>query len=83
MRGKARIGWVVDVQNDFMQPDGRLYVKDLGNEDDPGAVEARPAIEEAVEWMRSHCDLMVFTGDWHDYGDAEIDAEDPDPDQGT
>lgn len=83
MRGRALIGWVVDVQNDFMLPDGRLYVKDQQDPDDPGAVEARAAIEKAVTWMRSHCDLMVFTGDWHDYGDAEIDPEDPDPLDGT
>ena len=83
MRGKARIGWVVDVQNDFMRPDGRLYVKDPEDDDDPGAVKARPAIEEAVAWMRSHCDMMVFTGDWHGLEDPEIDAEDPDPAKGT
>lgn len=83
MRGKARIGWVVDVQNDFMRPDGRLYVKDPDDHDDPGAAEARPAIEEAVAWMRSHCDLMVFTGDWHAREDPEIDPHDPDPRKGT
>lgn len=83
MQGKALIGWVVDVQNDFMRPDGRLYVKDLGDDSDPGAVEAQAAIERTVEWMRTHCDLMVFTGDWHDYGDAEIDPVDPDPSSGT
>lgn len=83
MRGKARIGWVVDVQKDFMRPGGRLYVKDPEDDGDPGAIEAQPAIEEAVAWMRSHCDLMVFTGDWHDHGDAEIDPDDPDPSRGT
>lgn len=83
MRGKALIGWVVDVQNDFMDPEGRLYVKDPARSDDPGAVRARPAIEEAVAWMKAHCDVMVFTGDWHGYGDAEIDPERPNPAGGT
>lgn len=80
---EARIGWVVDVQHDFMDPDGRLYVKDLEDESDEGARAARPAIEDAVEWMRDHCTVMVYTGDWHSYDDDEIDPEDPDPDEGT
>jgi nicotinamidase-related amidase len=80
---KARIGWIVDVQRDFMEPDGRLYVKDLGNPDDPGAERVRGRIVEAVDYMRQHCDLLVYTGDWHGYDDAEIDPDDPDPARGT
>ena len=79
----ARVGWVVDVQNDFMQPTGRLYVHNLFDARDPGAVRAAPAIAVAVQWMRSHCDVVVFTGDWHGYGDREIDAHAPDPQHGT
>ena len=88
MNGKmARIGWVVDAQNDFLLPPeqgGRLYVHDLfdGGEDE-GAQRAIPAIERAVEWMREHCDVMVYTGDWHSYADEEIDAASPDPSRGT
>lgn len=79
----ARVGWVVDVQNDFMQPTGRLYVHNLFDASDPGAVHAAPAITNAVKWMRSHCDVVVFTGDWHGYDDREIDANAPDPQHGT
>ena len=79
----ARIGWVVDVQVDFMDPDGRLYVKDLGSEADPGAVEIVGTLERAVDWMREHCEVLVFTGDWHGEGDEEIDAKAPDPTEGT
>jgi nicotinamidase-related amidase len=81
-----RVGWVVDVQNDFMLPPdqgGRLYVVDLFDADDDGAVLARPAIEAAVDWMREHCDALVYTGDWHGYDDDEIDPERPDPSSGT
>ncbi|MEW5928111.1 MAG: cysteine hydrolase family protein [Gemmatimonadota bacterium] len=79
----ARIGWVVDVQNDFMLPDGRLYVRHLFDASDAGAVQARERIEQAVAWMRGHCDLVVFTGDWHAADDAEIDAVSPDAARGT
>jgi nicotinamidase-related amidase len=81
MRGErsARVGWVVDVQRDFMEPDGRLYVHDLFNPGDEGARLAAPAIARAVQWMRANCDVTVFTGDWHGYGDREIDPVAPDP----
>ncbi len=79
----TRIGWVVDVQRDFMEPDGRLYVRDLFDDGDPGAVTAEPRLIEAVEWMHAHAGLVVYTGDWHGYDDAEIDARNPDPGKGT
>lgn len=82
----ARVGWVVDVQNDFMLPPeegGRLYVRHLSDASDPGAVRARERIEAAVAWMREHCEVVVFTGDWHAHGDAEIDPRSPDPAAGT
>lgn len=77
------VGWVVDVQNDFMRPDGRLYVKHLGDPDDPGATTVEARVAEAVAWLRSHADVVVFTGDWHGREDPEIDPESPDPEQGT
>lgn len=84
--GGARVGWITDVQNDFMRPaseGGRLYVRDLGDESDEGAVRARPAIEAAVRWMEAKCDAIVYTTDWHSHADEEIDAERPDPQAGT
>jgi len=83
MADEARMGWVVDVQNDFMLPDGRLYVRDLGDESDQGAVQVADRIERAVGWMRARCDLIVYTGDWHGYDDEEIDPVDPTPSRGT
>lgn len=80
-KDRARIGWVVDAQHDFMDPEGRLYVRE--GEEDPGAVQVLGNLERAVAWMRAHCDLVVFTGDWHGLEDEEIDAENPDPANGT
>ena len=77
------LGWVVDVQRDFMDPDGRLYVHDLFKAEDPGARLVRSAIIQTTEWMRTHCRIVVFTGDWHAYGDREIDTEHPDASKGT
>lgn len=81
-----RVGWVTDVQHDFMRPPdegGRLYVSDLGDPADEGAILARPKIEEAVRWMRAHCDVLVYTTDWHAMEDEEIDPDAPDPEAGT
>jgi nicotinamidase-related amidase len=41
------------------------------------------ALEAAITWMYEHCDVVVFTGDWHSYEDEEIDPENPDPQKGT
>jgi len=51
--------------------------------EDAGAQQAIPALERAVTWMREHCDVMVYTGDWHSYADEEIDAVAPDATRGT
>jgi len=75
----AKVGWVVDAQVDFMDPDGRLYVKDLFSDTDPGCVRMIPTLERAVTWMKAHCDVMVFTSDWHHLDDDEIDPVAPDP----
>lgn len=83
VRPPRRIGWVVDVQHDFMRPEGRLYVHDLFNAGDAGAIQATDAIVRSVAWMRAHCDVVVYTGDWHDYGDREIDPVTPDATRGT
>lgn len=80
------IGWVVDVQHDFMVPaqeGGRLYVHDLFDAADAGAVRARPAIERTVAWLTTHAARLVFTGDWHAMGDREIDPVAPDAARGT
>jgi nicotinamidase-related amidase len=85
--GRALVGWVVDAQNDFMLPPergGRLYVHDLfDGGKDPGATQILPALVRAVEWMHAHCAVVVFTGDWHAYGDEEIDPVAPDAARGT
>lgn len=83
MRDTAWIGWIVDAQVDFMDPEGRLYVKDLGDADDAGSVQVVPQLGRAVEWMRERCRVVVYTGDWHALEDAEIDPESPDPERGT
>lgn len=82
-----RIGWIVDVQNDFMLPPeqgGRLYVHDLFDDGrDAGATQIVPQLVRAAEWMRANCDAVVYTGDWHAHDDAEIDPVAPDATRGT
>ena len=79
----ARVGWIVDAQEDFMNPAGRLYVRDLFDDSDPGAARVIPALDAAAAWMRAHCDVIVYTGDWHGLDDAEIDPVAPDPARDT
>ena len=66
-----------------MDPNGRLYVKDLADDRDLGSVQVIPTLQEAVEWMGDSCDVTVFTGDWHHMDDDEIDPVSPDPMAGT
>lgn len=83
---RARIGWIVDVQNDFARrdlPGGRLYVRDLFDESDAGAESVEENVVRAVRLLRERCDVVVYTGDWHSMGDPEIDADAPDPQRGT
>jgi nicotinamidase-related amidase len=85
-RKTARVGWVVDVQNDFAkrdEPGGRLYVRHLSDERDPGAEAVQPELVRAVELLHRHCEGMVFTGDWHGLEDEEIEVHSPDPGRGT
>ena len=81
--GPALIGWIVDAQVDFMDPQGRLYVKDLGDATDPGATLIVDTLREAAAWMREKCDLLVYSADWHGPEDEEIDLVSPDPLAGT
>ena len=66
-----------------MNPDGRLYIRDLFDDSDPGAVQVIPALVAGTAWMRANCDVIVYTGDWHGLEDAEIDPVAPDPARDT
>ena len=77
---RPRLGWVVDVQFDFMTPPadgGRLYVRHLDDPADPGAAGIIPMLGQTVAWLRAHTNAVVFTGDWHTDDDREIDREHP------
>lgn len=77
----AVVGWVVDVQADFMRPPeqgGRLYVRELQRPDDAGATQVLPAIVRTVAALRERAAVLVYTGDWHTDDDAEIDWTAPD-----
>jgi nicotinamidase-related amidase len=75
---RPRIGYLVDVQNDFMLPTlpgGRLYVKHLTDPADPGAQAIITRLGSLSRWMSAECDALVLSGDWHSYVDAEIARE--------
>ena len=55
---------VVDMQNDFCRPEGKLFVPDA-----PATV---PAIRRLLELAREHHMPVFFTQDWHHAGDPEF-----------
>lgn len=67
-----KVAWIVDAQQDFMNPKGRLYVKDTKDASDPGSVQIRENLGVFGDIARSIADVRVFTVDWHNFDDAEI-----------
>ncbi len=55
---------IVDMQNDFVDPKGRLSV--------PGARATVPAIARLRGLARAHSMLVVYTQDWHGEDDPEF-----------
>jgi nicotinamidase-related amidase len=73
--------WDVDTQFDFMTPaeqGGKLYVKDLQNPEDAGAIVIKANLKRLTDHAREHGILRVATGDWHTLEHREIDADAPD-----
>lgn len=61
--------WVVDVQNDFMLPNGKLYVKD--------AEKVIPNIQKAIEWAKKNDMPIFYSADYH-YKDSKELSKTPD-----
>jgi nicotinamidase-related amidase len=55
---------VIDMQNDFVKPNGKLYV--------PTAQETIPAIRKLIEKARSANVPIIYTQDWHFKNDPEF-----------
>jgi len=54
---------IVDMQRDFVDPDGALPV--------PGAAESVPRIRRLLDWARDRGIAVIYTQDTHDPGDPE------------
>ena len=63
--GPALVGWIIDAQRDFLDPKGPHCVFDAASVAEGAAVGAVGALTRAVEWMAAHCQVLVYTGDWH------------------
>ncbi len=61
--------YVVDVQNDFMLPDGKLYVKD--------AEKIIPNIKKSINWAKSNSMQIIYSADYHFDNSSEL-SETPD-----
>jgi len=73
--------WDVDTQFDLMTPPergGRLYVRNGGDDGDPGAISIVPVLERLSRFARSHNVMRVATGSWRSVEHSEIDGELPD-----
>ena len=78
---RPRVGYLVDVQEDFMRssaPGGRLYVRHLSDPGDAGAEQIIPQLRRLSRWMQEECDVVVYSRDAHRLDDAEISAPSPD-----
>jgi nicotinamidase/pyrazinamidase len=64
MRSRDFIFWEVDVQRDFMLPDGKLYV--------PGAEKLLPNIRKLTDAARRGQVFLVSSGDFHPPNDPEF-----------
>jgi len=64
MTGSKTIFWEVDVQRDFMLPDGKLYV--------PGAEKIIPNVKRLIDEARAGRVLLVSSGDAHAENDPEF-----------
>ena len=63
-RSRKMIFWEVDVQNDFVRPEGRLRV--------PGAEEIIPNIDRLVEACRNGRVFLISSADAHNADDSEF-----------
>ncbi|MEO6528416.1 MAG: isochorismatase family protein [Gemmatimonadaceae bacterium] len=78
---RPRIGYLVDLQEDFMRagaPGGRLYVKHLADPADVGTEQIIPQLRRLARWMADECDAVVYTRDAHRLVDPEISSAAPD-----
>ena len=78
---RPRVGYIVDVQEDFARasaPGGRLYVKHLSDPTDVGAETIIPKLRRLARWMWDECDAVVYTRDAHRLDDEEISSPTPD-----
>lgn len=63
-KNEKKILWVVDAQNDFMKPDGLLYVE--------GAEKIIPNIKKHIERFSKQDAQIICTMDWHRENSAEL-----------
>ena len=68
--GPACVAWIIDAQRDFLDPKGAHCVFNAASVAEGAAVGAVAALTRAVEWMAAHCQVLVYTGDWHGRSDA-------------
>src|SRR5579872_38084 len=66
---------IVDMQNDFVDPQGRLYV--------PGAQNTVPVIAGLLATARAHEMSVIYTQDWHEPDDPEAVLWGPHAEAGT
>lgn len=66
---------IVDMQNDFVDPEGRLCV--------PGAQNTVPAIAGLLATARAHGMPVIYTQDWHEPDDPEAALWGPHAEAGT
>ena len=68
----ARIAWIVDAQPEFLDRKGKLHIFGVDGVERMATRKAAASLAWAVDWLAGVCSLMVYVGNGHGAGGAQV-----------